>query len=90
MDEEAVEETVRRLDAGELRSAEKVDGAWVVNSWVKQAILLYFRLREMETIEVGPFEYRDRIPLKHDHARRESGWCRRRWRATAAFFPRAW
>ena len=68
MDEEAVEETVRRLDAGELRSAEKVDGAWVVNSWVKEAILLYFRLREMETIEVGPFEYRDRIPLKHDHA----------------------
>src|ERR1700736_1468478 len=69
MDGEAVEEAVRRLDAGELRSAEKVDGAWVVNSWVKQAILLYFRLKEMETIEVGPFEYRDRIPLKHDHAR---------------------
>jgi 2,3,4,5-tetrahydropyridine-2-carboxylate N-succinyltransferase len=67
MDGEAVEEAVRRLDAGQLRSAEKVDGAWVVNSWVKRAILLYFRLREMETIEVGPFEYRDRIPLKHDY-----------------------
>jgi 2,3,4,5-tetrahydropyridine-2-carboxylate N-succinyltransferase len=67
MDAEAVEESIRRLDCGQLRSAEKVGGEWVVNAWIKQAILLYFRLTEMETIEVGPFEYRDRIPIKHGH-----------------------
>ena len=69
MDAAAVEETVRLLDRGELRSAERASGGWVVNDWVKKAILLYFRLRGMETVEVGPFEYRDKIPLKHDHGR---------------------
>ncbi len=64
---EAVEETIRLLDRGKVRSAEKRDGRWIVNEWVKKAILLYFRLRDMETVEVGPFEYRDKIPLKHDH-----------------------
>lgn len=68
VDAEAVEETIRRLDFGEVRSAEPGGDGWIVNEWVKKAILLYFRLRGMETIEVGPFEYRDRIPLKHDHA----------------------
>ena len=66
MDAEAVEETIRHLDAGRVRSAEKGLDGWVVNEWVKKAILLYFRMRDVETIEVGPFEYRDKIPLKHD------------------------
>src|SRR2546423_681286 len=66
MDAEAVEETIRLLDRGFVRSAEKRPEGWFVNEWVKKAILLYFRLRGMETIEVGPFEYRDKIPLKHD------------------------
>jgi 2,3,4,5-tetrahydropyridine-2-carboxylate N-succinyltransferase len=65
MDEEAVEETIARLDRGELRSAEPGAAGWTVNEWVKKAILLYFRLRRTETIEVGPIEYRDKIPLKH-------------------------
>ncbi len=47
--------------------AEKVDGDWVVNQEAKQAILDYFRLREMEPIEVGPFEYLDKIPLKRNY-----------------------
>jgi 2,3,4,5-tetrahydropyridine-2-carboxylate N-succinyltransferase len=63
---EAVEETIALLDRGEVRSAEPSGGDWLVNDWVKKAILLYFRLRGMETMEVGPFEYRDKIPLKHD------------------------
>ena len=46
--------------------AAATDG-WVVNEWVKKAILLYFRLREMEPMEVGPFEYHDKIPLKRDY-----------------------
>jgi 2,3,4,5-tetrahydropyridine-2,6-dicarboxylate N-succinyltransferase len=66
IDADAVEETIRRLDAGLVRSAEKGPDGWFVNEWVKMAILLYFRLRKIETIEVGPFEYRDKIPLKHD------------------------
>ena len=64
-----VEEVIERLDKGELRLAEKVDGEWVVHAWMQQAILLYFRMRELETMQVGPFEYHDKIPLKHDYAR---------------------
>ena len=65
---EAVESTVADLDAGRIRVAEKQDGEWIVHGWVKQAILLYFRLSEMVTHEVGPFEYHDKIPLKRDLA----------------------
>ncbi len=65
----AVEETIDGLDCGDIRLAEKIDGEWTVNSWVQQAILLYFRLRQMETWQVGQFEYHDKIPLKHDYER---------------------
>jgi 2,3,4,5-tetrahydropyridine-2-carboxylate N-succinyltransferase len=68
-DAAAVEETISLLDRGLVRSAEPTLEGWQVNNWVKMAILLYFRLRQMETIEVGPFEYRDKIPLKSDHER---------------------
>ncbi|MDH4118807.1 MAG: 2,3,4,5-tetrahydropyridine-2,6-dicarboxylate N-succinyltransferase, partial [Acidimicrobiia bacterium] len=61
---EAVMRTIARLDAGEVRVAEKRDGTWTVNGWVKEAILLYFRLQQMETMEVGAFEFCDKIPLK--------------------------
>jgi 2,3,4,5-tetrahydropyridine-2-carboxylate N-succinyltransferase len=67
-DDVAVEETIRLLDAGEVRVADPpadADGAWAVNTWVKQAVLLWFRVRGLETTEVGPFEYHDRLPLKH-------------------------
>jgi 2,3,4,5-tetrahydropyridine-2-carboxylate N-succinyltransferase len=60
------EETIAALDRGEIRVAEKVDGEWTVNEAAKAAILDYFRIREMETIELGPYEYRDKIPLKRD------------------------
>jgi len=59
-----VEETVALLDRGEIRVAEKIDGAWRVNAWVKEAILLYFSMAEMRVIELGPFEFFDKIPLK--------------------------
>jgi 2,3,4,5-tetrahydropyridine-2-carboxylate N-succinyltransferase len=67
---DAVEETIAALDRGELRVAEKRGDDWVVNEWVKKAILLYFRLRKMEPSEVGPFTYHDKIPLKDDYAER--------------------
>lgn len=57
-------EVIEALDKGQLRVAEKVDGAWQVNTWVKEAILLYFSLTEMQTWELPPFEYHDKIGLK--------------------------
>ncbi len=62
--QDAVRETIDMLDKGKVRVAEKKDGDWVVNEWVKQAILLYFPIQEMKVMEVGPFEYYDKIPLK--------------------------
>ncbi len=67
IDAARVEEMVARLDRGEARVAERVDGEWVVNEEAKQAILDYFRLRKVEPIEIGPFEYLDKIPLKRDY-----------------------
>ncbi|HEX6700608.1 MAG TPA: 2,3,4,5-tetrahydropyridine-2,6-dicarboxylate N-succinyltransferase [Gaiellaceae bacterium] len=64
----SVEETIAALDRGEVRVAERVNGEWRVNEDAKQAILDYFRLRELEPQEVGPFEYLDKIPLKHGFA----------------------
>src|SRR6185312_3206426 len=61
---------IRLLDEGELRVAERVDGEWRVHAWVKEAILLDFRLRGMEPMEAGPFSYYDKIPLKADYERR--------------------
>src|SRR5262249_49210008 len=66
-DPDAVEQAIALLDRGELRVAERNDDGWVVNEWAKQAILMYFQVRQMATIEVGPYEYHDKIPLK-------SGW----------------
>ncbi len=61
----AVEETVALLDRGELRVAvQGDDGEWTVNAWAKKAVLLYFGVRAMEVMEVGPFEFHDKIPLK--------------------------
>jgi 2,3,4,5-tetrahydropyridine-2,6-dicarboxylate N-succinyltransferase len=65
----AVEETIADLDSGAARVAEKIEGEWRVYGWLKQAILLYFRLQKMETLEVGPFEFHDKIPLKKHLAR---------------------
>ena len=64
-----VERVLDLLDTGELRVAEPAaDGGWQVNEWAKKAILLSFKTRGMETIEVGPFEYHDKMPLKRDYA----------------------
>ncbi len=62
--QDAVRETIDLLDKGKIRVAEKKDGEWVVNEWTKQAILLYFPIQDMQVMEVGPFEYYDKIPLK--------------------------
>jgi 2,3,4,5-tetrahydropyridine-2-carboxylate N-succinyltransferase len=63
-----IHSAVRALDRGEERIAEIVDGEVVVHAWLKQAILLLFRAADMETVELGPFEYADKIPLKRGYA----------------------
>lgn len=66
---QAVLEVIDLLDGGEVRTASKGDdGVWVTHEWVKKAILLYFRLQGMESLEAGPMEYHDKIPLKHGYA----------------------
>ncbi|MBD0317512.1 MAG: 2,3,4,5-tetrahydropyridine-2,6-dicarboxylate N-succinyltransferase [Thermoleophilia bacterium] len=64
----AVEEAIDLLDRGEVRVAEPGPDGWVVKEWAKKAILLLFRLRELEAIELGPFEYLDKVPLKRDYS----------------------
>ncbi len=67
MEPARVEEVVAALDRGETRVAQHLDGEWRVNEEAQEAILAYFRLRQMEPQEVGPFEYHDKIPLKRDY-----------------------
>ena len=65
---EAIRTIVDLLDKGELRVAEPTTGGWQVNEWVKKAVVMYFPIQTMETIEVGPFEFHDKIPLKTGYA----------------------
>jgi len=67
---EPIEEAIARLDAGDLRVAEHEKDGWVVNEWVKKAILLYFRLRKVEPLEIGGLHFLDKIPVKSDYAAR--------------------
>ena len=63
-----VREAIDLLDTGQARVAEVIDGEVVVHQWLKQAILLFFKLSAMETIELGPFEFADKVPLKRNYA----------------------
>ncbi|MBK8231679.1 MAG: 2,3,4,5-tetrahydropyridine-2,6-dicarboxylate N-succinyltransferase [Candidatus Eisenbacteria bacterium] len=62
---EAVDAVLAGLDCGQLRVCERPTEEWVTHAWIKQAILLYFGQRSIEEIEIGPFHFRDKIPLKH-------------------------
>ncbi|MBE7630220.1 2,3,4,5-tetrahydropyridine-2,6-dicarboxylate N-succinyltransferase [Tenacibaculum piscium] len=64
----AIRKVVDLLDSGELRVAEPTDSGWQVNEWVKKAVVLYFPIQKMETLEAGIFEYHDKIPLKKNFA----------------------
>lgn len=67
----AIRATIDLLDAGDLRVAElQADNTWKTNDWIKKAVLLYFPIQSMETIEVGPFEFHDKIPLKKGFAKK--------------------
>lgn len=65
-----INEVIELLDKGKLRVAEPLaDGTWKVNDWVKKAVIMYFPIRKMETIEIGPFEFHDKMALKNDYAK---------------------
>ncbi len=64
----AIEETIESLDTGVLRCASPTSAGWEINEWVKKAVVMYFPLRKMQTIEVGPFEFHDKMKLKTGYA----------------------
>ena len=70
IDAPVVEAVIAALDRGDVRVAEKGPDGWVVNEWVKKAILLYFRLRKVEPMDVGGLHFLDKIPVKADYADR--------------------
>ena len=66
--QQAIESVIAQLDSGALRVAQpEPDGTWKVNEWIKKAVVLYFPIRKMETIEVGPFEFHDKMALKKNY-----------------------
>lgn len=66
--QDAIRQVIAQLEVGALRVAEPNGNDWKVNEWVKKAVVLYFPIQQMETIEVGPFEFHDKIPLKKNYA----------------------
>jgi 2,3,4,5-tetrahydropyridine-2,6-dicarboxylate N-succinyltransferase len=65
---DAIEFVIEEIDKGRIRVAEPTEnGEWIVNEWVKKAVILYFPIRQMETIEVGPFEFHDKMKLKRNY-----------------------
>ncbi len=68
--QKTIEEVIEQLDKGKLRVAEPLsNGQWQVNEWVKKAVILYFPIRKMETIEIGPLEFHDKMKLKNNYAK---------------------
>ena len=65
--QETIRAIIEEVDKGRLRVAEKLNNSWQVNDWVKKAIILYFPIQKMETIEVGPLEFHDKMKLKSNY-----------------------
>ena len=66
----AINDTIELVDSGKLRVAQLNQSKWIVNEWVKKAVLLYFPINKMTTLEAGPLEFHDKIPLKRDYAKK--------------------
>jgi 2,3,4,5-tetrahydropyridine-2-carboxylate N-succinyltransferase len=65
--EQAVRDVIEEVDKGRLRVASPTESGWLVNEWVKQAILMYFGIQQMETYTLPPFEFYDKMKLKSDY-----------------------
>ena len=68
LEEKQTQDTIRsvitQLDEGKLRVAEPTENGWQVNEWIKKAVVLYFPIQKMETLEAGPLEFHDKMKLK--------------------------
>lgn len=67
----AIREVINGLDEGKLRVAEPTEKGWIVNEWIKKAVVLYFPIQKMEVLETGIFEFHDKIPLKRGYQQKE-------------------
>lgn len=65
--QQSVFQVIEMLDKGELRVASPTNEGWILNEWVKKAVIMYFPLRQMEVFEAGPLEFHDKIPLKNNY-----------------------
>ena len=65
---EAINTVVNELDLGNLRIAEQKNDQWIINEWIKKAVILYFPIQKMEILELGPFEFHDKIKLKKGYS----------------------
>ncbi|MCB9203227.1 MAG: 2,3,4,5-tetrahydropyridine-2,6-dicarboxylate N-succinyltransferase [Flavobacteriales bacterium] len=68
--QEIIHTIINQLDEGKLRVAEPTNNGWQVNEWIKKAVVMYFPIQKMETLEAGIFEYHDKIPLKRNYKER--------------------
>ena len=66
--QESIRYVIEELDKGRLRVSEPVEGKWIVHEWIKKAVILYFPIRKMETLEAGPMEFHDKMKLKSNYA----------------------
>ena len=64
---DTIRKVVDLLDQGKLRVAEPTNNGWKVNEWIKKAVILYFPIQKMETLQAGPLEFHDKIPLKNKY-----------------------
>lgn len=65
--QDTIREVINLLDLGKLRCAEPTENGWKINEWVKKAVVMYFPIQKMETLEAGIFEYHDKMPLKRGY-----------------------
>ena len=65
--QDSIRKVISQLDSGEIRVAEPTASGWQVNEWVKKAVVLYFPIQKMETLEAGPLEFHDKMPLKRGY-----------------------
>ena len=65
--QDTIRKVVDLLDQGKLRVAEPTNTGWKVNEWIKKAVILYFPIQKMETLQAGPLEFHDKIPLKNKY-----------------------
>lgn len=64
----SIDEVISRLDSGAIRVSEKKGGKWLVNEWIKKAVIMHFPSKESETFKAGPMEFHDKLKLKTGYA----------------------